>query len=333
MALINNPFNGYDIVNNLSESSNDRTNLNNLGIAPIADDVNIFQNNGRNQSILTVTSSEISGNTIVFPANNNFVYTNGTMIKVSGVTYYVKQSNGLTEFKLSTNNALSNTVASPPTGDYIRSDEILFANMTNLVKSRKLTVENPILSLFVQPIQPTGQQSADELDSDESLLDIFRQARVIGSFPTLAQYLQAIDIGIDFYELKKATSILTNSNYSTDVTTIFNGVIVVLDDAGSNDTTVLASNPGVFILDSNTNEFSRIFSSNENVWTDDANNIIGATKEISMNNLIFDADVSIIDTSSSGIVNSVTSENITEFTHFRKALINNETYYICLKKN
>ena len=330
MALINNPFNGYDIVNNLSESSDDRTNLNNLGVAPIADDVNIFQNNGRNQSILTVTSSEISGNTIVFPENNNFVYTDGTMIKVSGVTYYIKQSNGLTEFKLSTNNALSNTVASPPTGDYIRSDEILFANMTSLVKSRKITVENPSLSLFQQPIV---EQEDDELDSDESLIGIFNRAEGGGSFPTLAQYLQAIDIGLDFYELRKATSILKNSDYSTDVTTIVNGVIVVLDDAGSNDTAVLASNPGVFILDSNTNEFLRIFSSNANVWTDDANNLIGATKEISMNNLIFDADVSIIDTSSSGIVNSVTSENITEFTHFRKALINNETYYICLKKN
>ena len=330
MALINNPFNGYDIVNNLSESSDDRTNLNNLGVAPIADDVNIFQNNGRNQSILTVTSSEISGNTIVFPENNNFVYTNGTMIKVSGVTYYIKQSNGLTEFKLSTNSALSNTVASPPTGDYIRSDEILFANMTNLVKSRKITVENPSLSLFQQPIV---EQEDDELDSDESLIDIFNRATGGASFPTLAQYLQAIDIGLDFYELRKATSILKNSDYSTDVTTIVNGAIVVLDDAGSNDTAVLASNPGVFILDSNTNEFLRIFSSNANVWTDDANNLIGATKEISMNNLIFDADVSIIDTSSSGIVNSVTSENITEFTHFRKALINGETYYICLKKN
>ena len=330
MALINNPFNGYDIVNNLSESSDDRTNLNNLGVAPIADDVNIFQNNGRNQSILTVTSSEISGNTIVFPENNNFVYTNGTMIKVSGVTYYIKQSNGLTEFKLSTNSALGNTVASPPTGDYIRSDEILFANMTNLVKSRKITVENPSLSLFQQPIV---EQEDDELDSDESLIDIFNQSAASGSFPTMAQYLQAIDIGLDFYELRKATSILKNSDYSTDVTTIVNGAIVVLDDAGSNDTAVLASNPGVFILDSNTNEFLRIFSSNANVWTDDANNLIGATKEISMNNLIFDADVSIIDTSSSGIVNSVTSENITEFTHFRKALINGETYYICLKKN
>ena len=40
-------FQGFDIKLNLSENTDDRDVLNNLGIAPIADDIALFTNNLR----------------------------------------------------------------------------------------------------------------------------------------------------------------------------------------------------------------------------------------------------------------------------------------------
>ena len=96
---------------NLAENTNDTTSINNLAGAGIADDLRIIQNNLRNISILfcdTVTDGFFS-----FP-NNEFVFTDDDIVGVStnvtigattltfGAEYFICNSNGETQFKLST---------------------------------------------------------------------------------------------------------------------------------------------------------------------------------------------------------------------------------------
>jgi hypothetical protein len=69
---------------NLLETPNDTTAINNLAGAGIAGDLRIIQNNLRNISTISVTSSNIpvSGGFFTYP-NNEFVFTNDDVVGVS----------------------------------------------------------------------------------------------------------------------------------------------------------------------------------------------------------------------------------------------------------
>ena len=329
-----NPFQGFSIQNNLIESTNDRELLNNIGVAPIADDINLFQNNSNNSSDLVVDVGDISGDTINLGNDIGFVFTNSTMVTVDQTDYYVRDSNNVNQFRLSTQPDLSDLVPAAPAGTYSRRDTVTHDNIKNFFRERRRAIDDMKLSEF-----GTGNISSIENNISFSTVNIFDSVidtyTIIFSSSTynLARYLFEIEENIDYFNLKKTSSIIRNRDYSTVDQTTIDGYINVLDTDGSNTGEVLPENPGIFILDSVTGNFARIFSLNDNVWQEDITDLIAETREISVSSLKFDTTVKLLDSSSTGLVETHTANDLLDFTHFKQVVINGEYYNLCVKLN
>ena len=108
---------GYRRDLNLDETTIDTQALNNLAGAGIAADLRIIQNNLRNTSTLAYNS--ISNGFFTFPESVEAIFTNddvvsvGTTVSIGSTTlqpsidYYICNSNGETQFKLSTTSSSS----------------------------------------------------------------------------------------------------------------------------------------------------------------------------------------------------------------------------------
>jgi hypothetical protein len=320
-------FQGFDIKLNLSESTDDRDVFNNLGGAPIADDVTLFLNNLRNVSELEVTQSEIDGSFIRFnPDIQRFIFTNNTRLTKNSSTFFVGDSNTINEFRLYTDEGLTNLVSAPTPGIYSRSDAVTFNDITNLVRFREPVIENISLS-----------QVGDFDDTEQQVGNIYTSYirvynRIRSSFSSgISGYIRDIDNELDLFNLKKNTSVNSLVNFDSVNSLSLSGKIFLSDPDGINNNSVSStSGPGIFILDPDTNQATRIFSSNENVWTEDGNDLVAATKEIVVGNFVFDDGARILRKNS--LPQIVTEEEpVTDFTHFADVVVNGETYSLCLK--
>jgi hypothetical protein len=318
-------FQGFDINLNLRENISDRDVLNNLGGAPIADDVTLFLNNLRNTSTLTVSLSEIQENYIRFNPNlQRFVFTNGTKISVEDLTFFVGDSNTINEFRLYQNKELTELVNNPPTGIYSRSDAVSYNDIVNLVRFRDRVVENISLSQV-----GTLDSSLDRSNIYDSYIRVFDE--VLGRPTTLSSYFNSIEREIDLFELNKQTSINNYFNFTSDNRLSLSGNILVFDPDGENNTTVSTTNgPGIFIFDTGSNQSKRAFSSNENLWEDTGTALAVSSKEIVVGNLVFNQTPKIVRKSGSPNL-EIETNTVTTFTHFVKAKVNGEDYYLCLK--
>jgi hypothetical protein len=313
-------FQGFDIKLNLEENSDDRDALNNLGTAPIADDITLFLNNLRNTSELVVSSTDIQGSFISFnPEVQGFVFTNSTNITVDSTEFFVGDSNGINEFRLYTDQDLTDLVTTPPVGVYERTDAVTSADISNLVTPRSLVVENIALSQV---------RGAD--DSTTQNANIFASyIQIYGG--SIASRINSIDQGLDLFSLRKQKSINTLTDFESTNGLSLSGNILVSDPDGVNNTSVSsASGPGIFILDPATNNATRIFSSNENVWTEDGADLVAASEEIVVGNFVFNDAVRLLQ--KGGTPEIVTEQDLaTEFTHFATVIVNGEEYSLCLK--
>lgn len=330
-------FQGFDRKLNLIENTDDRDVLNNLGIAPIADDVSLFTNNLRNTSVLLVTSDKVQGNTITFnPLAQRFVYTNGTKITVfDGQTvvgeYYVGNSNNTNTFQLYINFSLTDVIV-PPAGPnirYVRSDAISKSDILNLVKER-----SPVIELQSRSqLTPLVGTDVLGLNAPNPYVSIRRVYSLLfdNANLTIAEYMTSIESAIDEFQQKKQKSIVNKFDFSSDQKLTFGGNIIVSDPAGVNNNSVsTTSGPGVFILDTTTGLAKRAFSDNENVWTDAVTDLVGATREIVVGELVFANGVRINRKASLPVITPETNLAST-FTHFVKVVVNGEEYSLCLK--
>jgi hypothetical protein len=311
-------FQGFDKQLNLSENIADRDVLNNLGGAPIADDIVLFLNNLRNTSVLVVTSSERDGSYIRFnPITQPFVFTNGTKITVNTSTFFVGDSNGRNEFRLYSNQALTTLISTPPLGNYIRSDAVLFDDVSNLVRFRNLVVEDFSLSQI--------------FDNTSGVSDNVYTSYMKTYGGSLREYITNIDTELDLFSLRRNNSVNSLLNFNSENKLSLSGNIYVLDPNGINNSTVSAtSGPGIFILNPANDQATRIFSSNENVWSSNTTDLIAASKEAVVGNFVFDQGAKIL--RKSGAPAIVTETNvITQYTHFVKVKVNGEDYSLCLK--
>lgn len=325
---------GFDIVLNLSESDlpeSDRNIINNLGGGNIAADLLTFYNNMRNYSELVVSSGDISGNTII-KSDAQSVFTTGTKITVGGATYYVKDSNGKTSFRLSTQANLSTTESSPPVGSYRRSDAVTFENIANLAVDRPRTVQEFAGSKLYENLSDLTDEELYKLNT--SLIAMINAVRVT-NFPTeISEYISRIEAAFDQYE-QTANKVIVRDDGFVGVTPVqFNGVVKVVDTANLNGSSLAASsNPGVFIVNPKTGVYARAFSSNENVWEKDgsSNLVVDATSLI-IGDLSFTGTngINLLSKGSSVLVENVTpSANLT-FTHYVDITVNGESYSLCL---
>ena len=342
-------FQGFDKKLNLKEATADRDIFNNLAGFPVGDDIGLFVNNLRNESILVVAEENIVGDTIVFTGTTPFIYTNGTVLKVEAndstleedlvVTDSISLNTGEKSFKL--RNSENNPVTSPLAGVYVRNDGIVNNNLVNLRKPHKVSVEDPDTSLF-----PVISEYPDVESVDRSIPGYVPVGNIFSSFfellnttNTYGQDYEAVseelNTNIDNYNVTLNESIIGNLDFSTDRSIELNGSLYVSDEGGLNkvDQDLSNNNPGIYIYNVVTEEIRRIFSSNDNVWSEDSlnNYLVCASKEIVIGgSLVFEGPIQFTTPSLGSLVSPISGVIDVDFTHLARVIINGEEYFVCL---
>jgi hypothetical protein len=292
---------------NLEETTNETVAINNLAGAGIANDLRIIQNNLRNVSSLscdTVTNGFFS-----FP-NNEFVFTDDDIVGVStnvtvGATtltfnteYFICNSNGETQFKLST------TPSTVGINTIIPSNVSATGITINLFRKDPVTQDN-----IVNYIQPEIQ--------DTENFSYLGGGNINDTFNSVSSQNETARFFISQkYRSDEDRTTSKNLNYE--------GTISISDPVGINtNSTGLANSksPGVYIGE------TRAFSSDNNPWSEFSSALLTDSTEVSIGELNF-ADNIVIE----GITaTSATSVLATTFTHKLPVIINGETYYLLLR--
>ena len=299
---------GYRKDLNLDETTVDIQALNNLAGAGIAGDIRIIQNNLRNTSTLAYSSN--SNGFFVFPESVEAIFTNddvvsvGTTVSIGSTTlqpsidYYICNSNGETEFKISTTSSTSDVgvstitisgTPSPVAFDIIRKNPVNKENLRNY-------------------IAPEVQDAVGEFSWPGD---------INGDLDTTAANIDTAKYFID----KKYRNL---NDTTTDREVKYEGTVTSADPANLN--TGLsgladAKSPGVFIGD------TRAFSSNDQPWTETGSSLQTSSSEVSVGDLTFLGDVKI-----EGItpVNHASPVDVADWTHKMPVTIDGVTYYILL---
>ena len=299
---------GYRKDLNLDETTIDVQALNNLAGAGIAADLRIIQNNLRNTSTLAYNS--ISNGFFTFPESVEAIFTNddvvsvGTTVSIGSTTlqpsidYYICNSNGETQFKISTTSSSSavgvSTISisgtpSPVAFDIVRKNPVHKTDLRNY-------------------IVPEVQDAIGQFSWTEDLN---------GTFDTTAGNIDSAK----YFITKKYRNL---SDTTTDREIKFEGTVTSADPANLNqNTTGLADakSPGVFIGD------TRAFSSNDQPWTETGSSLQTSSSEVSVGDLTFLGDIKI-----EGInpVNHASPVDVANWTHKLPVTIDGVTYYLLL---
>ena len=299
---------GYRRDLNLDETTNDTQALNNLAGAGIAADVRVLQNNLRNESTLTYES--ISNGFFTFSEPVQSIFTNDDVVSVAStvsfastslqpsVDYYICNSNGETQFKISTTSSTSSVgvstisisgTPSPAAFDIVRKNPVHKENLINY-------------------IMPEVQDAFGEFSWTS---DINNSFDVAGSNVDTAKYFIS----------KKYRNF---NDTTTDREIKYEGSVTSADPANLNSGTSGLSDPkspGVFIGD------TRAFSSNDHPWTETGSSLQTSSSEVSVGDLTFLGDIKI-----EGItpVAQSSAVDVANWTHKIPVTIDGVTYYILL---
>ena len=299
---------GYRRDLNLDETTNDTQALNNLAGAGIAADVRVLQNNLRNESTLTYES--ISNGFFTFSEPVQSIFTNDDVVSVAStvsfastslqpsVDYYICNSNGETQFKISTTSSTSSVgvstisisgTPSPAAFDIVRKNPVHKENLINY-------------------IMPEVQDAFGEFSWTS---DINNSFDVAGSNVDTAKYFIS----------KKYRNF---NDTTTDREIKYEGSVTSADPANLNSGTSGLSDPkspGVFIGD------TRAFSSNDQPWTETGSSLQTSSSEVSVGDLTFLGDIKI-----EGITPVAQSSpvDVANWTHKMPVTIDGVTYYILL---
>lgn len=318
-------FQGFAIKNNLGESTADRQIFTNLGGNPLGDDITLLYNNRRNKSSIFVGAENLIGSYVRFDSNTTpAVFTNKTRITVNNTVYYVRDSNGINEFRLSTQSDLSTLVDFPPIGFYERSNEVTQENITNFSKIRRSTDLNEVQS--------------------ETLLGFLNQSASILGSTSPTDLLETIEANLDFYKFRRTNAITKLSNFLSNNQTTVSGYIRVQDPDNLNTFGITNDRPGVFIYNPNTGSGIRAFSSNDNPWSQNGSFLESSTNKINIGTLrnavwvsgsTYNTKSFSLTLKNSSIAPTVTETNIvakSNFTHKVPVTVNGELYYLCLQR-
>ena len=299
---------GYRKDLNLDETTIDTQALNNLAGAGIAGDLRIIQNNLRNKSTLAYSSN--SNGFFVFPESVEAIFTNddvvsvGTTVSIGSTTlqpsidYYICNSNGETEFKISTTSSTSavgvSTITisgtpSPVAFDIIRKNPVHKENLRNY-------------------IAPEIQDAVGEFSWPSDLN---------GDFDTTSENIDSAKYFIN----RKYRNL---NDTTTDREIKFEGNVTSADPANLNSGTSGLEDPkspGIFIGD------TRAFSSNDQPWTETGSSLQTSSSEVSVGDLTFLGDIKI-----EGItpVSQSSPVDVANWTHKMPVTIDGVTYYILL---
>ena len=303
---------GYRKDLNLDETTSESTVLDNLGGEGISNDIRIIQNNLRNTSTLAYSSN--SNGFFTFPDSVESIYTNDDVVSVAStvsigtttlqpnIDYYICNSDGESQFKISTTSSDSavgvstiiiSGTPSPPSFDIIRKTPVHKENLKNFIK-------------------PEVQDAIGEFSWPDNLNSNFD---VTTSNIDTAKY---------FINKKYRNG----SDVTTDRDVKYEGVVTSSDPTGHNSSLLNLSDPkspGVFIGD------TRAFSSNDQPWTETglsgSGSLLTSSSEVSVSDLTFLGDVKIEGISP---VTQSPAVNVTSYTHKIPVTVYGVTYYLLL---
>ena len=299
---------GYRKDLNLDETTIDTQALNNLAGPGMAADLRIIQNNLRNKSTLSYSSN--SNGFFTFPESVESIFTNddvvsvGTTVSIGSTTlqpsidYYICNSNGETQFKISTTSSTSAVGVStitisgtpnPTSFDIIRKNPVHKENLINY-------------------IPPEVQDAVGEFSWDTNVNSIL---------DTTSQNIDSANYFIN----RKYRNL---NDTTTDREVKYEGTVTSADPANLNSgTSGLADpkSPGVFIGP------TRAFSSNDQPWTETGSSLQTSSSEVSVGDLTFLGDIKIEGISP---VNHASPVNVANWTHKLPVTIDGVTYYILL---
>jgi len=290
---------------NLEETIIDSVAINNLAGAGIADDLRIIQNNLRN--ISTLSCDTVTNGFFSFP-NNEFVFTDDDIVGVStnvaiGATtltanteYFVCNSNGETQFKL------SSTPSTVGINTIIPSNVNVTGITINFERKDAVTQNN-----IINYIQPQYQDENFSYLSNSNINDTFKN---VSSQNETARFVIS-------QKYRKDEDRTTNKDLN------YEGTISISDPVNLNVNSSGLSNvksPGIYIGE------TRAFSSDNNPWSEVSSALFTNSTEASIGELNFANNITI-----EGITaTSATSVLATTFTHKLPVVINGETYYLLL---
>lgn len=318
-------FQGFAIKNNLSETTADRQIITNLGGSPLGDDIVLLYNNKRNKSSIFVGSENLIGSFIRFDENVvQSVFSNKTRLTINNNIYYVRDSNGLNEFRLSTLPNLSDLVTFPPIGFYERSDEVSQENITNFSKVRRSTDLNAVQS--------------------ETLTGFLNQSASILGSSTPTNLLENLEANLDFYKFRRNGAITRINSFLSPNNTVIKGYVRVQDIDNLNAFGLNDDRPGIFIYNPTTGSGVRAFSSNDNPWSQNSGYLESSSNNINVGTLksavwvsgsTYTARTFGITLKNSNIAPAVTETTIiakNNFTHKVPITVNGDTYFLCLRQ-
>ena len=322
---------GYVRVLNLEESEDDRQALNNLGGAPIGDDIALFVNNTRNRSTLKVKQSEYNASTGEIVIDNqtreeintrSSVYTNGDRVFVTDIdnnllqdSLFIKESNTIDRFSLTANEDLTGAFTFNPPAEFfvVRPETVTLENLVNLGIERTSVVS-----------AGGGFEGGGDDTEEGSVLDD------IGNF---SDTFDEIFITLDTAVFQSESKYVATENTLTDRKISVEGNIIIADPGN----TIISegitdTSPGLYLSDptSDVNDIQtvRAFSSNSDPWVDDQSGTLSTqSTDVTAGNLTLTQGIkinNITTTSTSGTVDSST------FTHKILVKIDGIDYYLCL---
>jgi len=302
---------GYRQDLNLDETTIDTQALNNLAGAGIAADIRIIQNNLRNISNLAYSSN--SNGFFTFSDSVESIFTNddvvsvGTTVSIGSTTlepsinYYICNSNGETQFKISTTSSDSavgvstisiSGIPSPTSFDIIRKNPVEKENLVNFIVPER---QDDAEFSWDTNINGTMDSTSVNIDSAKYFID------------------------------KKYRNL---NDTTTDREIKYEGSVTSADPANLNqNTTGLADpkSPGVFIGD------TRAFSSNDQPWTETGSSLQTSSSEVSVGDLTFLGDIKIEGINPVDFDSPVdVADSTNGWTHKMPVTIDGVTYYILL---
>lgn len=310
---------GYVIRRSLGENDTrdkDINSLNNLttnGIRGAANDIALFINNLRNESIIKSSEYDIEGNYIVLNKNSLIPFSNETIVEVDNNEYKVIDSNGVDRFRLQ-NIGDVESIFVPLDQDIKRNDAFTFDNIVNISPERMSTV-----------LEGDGEQElfSGEISFDDDEDDFYNRTSV-------QELINDIDRNIDLFNYKKSETIMLDNEVSLDEEINISGSIVVENLIGGElpptQDSIDNDDPGVFIASSSGN-LKRAFSDSNNPWDDTVNsgyNTTEASKATVGNLIVTDPVFSDL------VVNSNTSTEIPTQKFRLPVMIDGEQYNLIL---
>jgi len=317
---------GYVQEINLVETTDDRQALNNIGEAPIADDIALFVNNKRNEAVLPVRLNEYDAVSGVITINNQTneesnqraaVFTNkdqvslraadGTLIQQN---LFIKNSNAVDTFGLSQDENLSSDFVFSADQDFevIRNDEVKFENL------QRLSVERSGVAVTVPGEETESSSALDDIDNFNDEFQTIFNVLDISRFQAQSKYVSNEDVA------------------TADFLRVEGGVIIRDPSDTITQEGIVPSSPGLYLSDptSDVNDIDtiRAFSSSSNPWTDDFQGTLSTDSvEVTAGNLILSGGIKLNGVQT--VTQTGTVDN-SSFTHKVLVQIDGIDYFLCL---